>query len=479
MDKAAAAKGAAWTMLFSTVSKVIFPIVGIIITGRVGVEAVGLFGIIMTLYTIAELFRDGGLAVTYIAEGKGGESENGLFHGVAIASGALFALAVLAVRYPLESYFEVKGMANALVWTAVVILLGSIASIPGSTLIREGRFRESGLADVIAAGVGYLVALILALAGFGILALLVQMIVRGVLYVAFIVRYAGWIRPQFRLTEGLRLFRRSMANLGTNIAYTVYTMGDYAVISKLLGASATGAYFVAYNLAIKPFDLVTGPLSRTMFVAMNRAKGDRARQSHLLARTISAVVLFSLPIYVLTAAHAEAIVDILYPDQFADAGPCLVLLSAYLGVRTLGSPAGSALISSGNARLNVLAWVPAYVIAGTGIIVNRDGITLLEIVTWLTAGAVTVYSSNVILAFRVLGLRREDVLRMGNAALTGAVSVSVILACRFLPVADWLQLVLAGTLGALVHLAWIGRVRLSGWNRAFSKRGLKELYESL
>lgn len=479
MDKAAAAKGAAWTMLFSTVSKVIFPIVGIIITGRVGVEAVGLFGIIMTLYTIAELFRDGGLAVTYIAEGKGEAAENGLFHGVAIASGALFALAVIVARQPLEDFFQVAGMANALVWTAVVILLGSIASIPGSTLIREGRFRESGLADVIAAGVGYLVALILALAGFGILALLVQMIVRGVLYVAFIVKFAGWIRPRFQLSEGLRLFRRSMANLGTNIAYTVYTMGDYAVISKLLGASATGAYFVAYNLASKPFDLVTGPLSRTMFVAMNRAKGDRDRQSHLLARTISAVVLFSLPIYVLTAAHAEAIVGVLYPDQFADAGPCLLLLSAYLGVRTLGSPAGSALISSGNARLNVLAWVPAYIIAASGIIFNLKGITLLEIVMWLSIGAVTVYGSNIVLAFRVLGIRREDAMRMVNAALTCGVAVAIILACRLLPFADWQQLICATVLGGLAHVAWIGRVRLSGWTRGFSRHGLKELYESL
>lgn len=466
-------------MLFSLVSKVLFPIVGIFITGRVGVDAVGVFGIVMTLYTIAELFRDGGLAVTYIAEAESDGSEDSLYHGVAIASGAAFASLVFLSRHQLERFFAVQGMAEALSWTAAVILIGSTASIPGSKLVREARFRESGIADVFAAGTGYLVALVLALSGFGLLSLLIQMVVRGVLYVLLTIRFAGWVRPRFELGGASRLLRRSFANLGTNVAYTIYTMGDYGVISKLLGPGSTGAYFVAYNLAVKPFDLVTGPLSRAMFIAMNRAKGDLARQSHLLARTISAVALFSIPIYTLTAVHSGAIVSILYPQQFALAGPCLMLLSAYLGVRTLGSPAGSALISSGHAKLNVAAWIPAYVIAGAGIALNLEGLDLLTVVFWLSAGAVAVYSTNVFLAFRVMGIAREDVLRIAKSMATCLVSVFVIVGTRYLPVSSEWQFVVALLLGGAVHLAWLGKLRLGGWTRGFSRSGIKALYTGL
>lgn len=474
-----ATKGAAWMMLFSLVSKVLFPIVGIFITGRVGVDAVGVFGIVMTLYTIAELFRDGGLAVTYIAEADSDGGDDSLYHGVAIASGAAFAILIFLSREHLERFFNVHGMAEALSWTAAVILIGSTASIPGSKLVREARFRESGIADVIAAGTGYLVALVLALTGFGLLSLLIQMVVRGVLYVALTIRYAGWVRPRFEPRGAIRLLRRSFANLGTNVAYTVYTMGDYGVISKLLGPGSTGAYFVAYNLAVKPFDLVTGPLSRAMFIAMNRAKGDLPRQSHLLARTISAVALFSIPIYTLTAVHSGAIVSILYPTQFALAGPCLTLLSAYLGVRTLGSPAGSALISSGHAKMNVVAWIPAYLIAGGGIALNFESLDLLTVVFWLSAGAVAVYTTNIILAFRVMGVAREDVLRIGKSIATCFVAVGVIIGARYVPASPEWQFVIALGLGGLVHLAWLGKLRLGSWSRGFSRSGIKALYSGL
>ena len=479
MNKSTAAKGAAWMMLFSLVSKIMFPIVGIVITGRVGVEAVGMFGIVIALYTVTELFRDGGLAVTFIADAKNEHGSDGLYHGLGITLGWLFAVLTVATSGAIARFYDSPEMTSALWWTAASMVIGSMASIPGGRFTKQARFREAGLIDVAAAGFGYAVALVMALMGYGLMALLVQMVLRALLYFALVVRYAGWIKPVFDLRGFAALFRVTVANLGANVAYTVYTMADYAVIGKALGQAANGAYWVSFNIATKPMDLITWPISRTMFVAFSREKDNPARQAHLLSRTLAAVALFSIPTYVLIGVHAQTIIDLLYPKGFGAAGPSLAILSIYLGFRTLGASAGSALVASGRASLHALSWLPGYAIAIAGIASVWTRGTLTDFVTFLTLGAVVVYCFNVGLAWRHLPPSKSDWVLMGRSVASVVPAVLVLVASRWLPLPGWAQLAVGGMVAVLVHVLVLAQTRLGDWRRAFRKSGAREIYQTL
>lgn len=466
-------------MLFSLVSKVLFPIVGIFITGRVGVDAVGVFGIVISLYTVTELFRDGGLAVTFISDAKNEHGSEGLYHGLAISLGLTFASLTVVCAPFAAAFYETPEMVSALRWTAISMVIGSLASIPGSRFVREAKFREAGLIDVFSAGVGYAVALALALLGYGLLALLIQMVLRGCVYLALTLRFAGWIRPEWRFGQFGRLLRLTMANLGANIAYTVYTMADYAVIGKALGQTANGAYWVAFNIASKPFDLITGPISRTMFVAFSREKDNPERQAHLLCRTLTAVLLFAIPVYVLIGVHADTIIGLLYPKGFTAAGPTLAILAIYLGSRSIGAPAGSALVACGRPMLHALSWTPGYIIAVTGIALNWSTGSLFDFVTYLTIGAVAVYATNLILAWRTLPPSKADWKVMARSLLSTAPAVGAIVGARALPLPAWGQLLAAGVAGSLVHVAVLGQIRLGRWDRGFRSTGPREIYRTL
>lgn len=472
-------KGAAWLMLFSMVSKVIFPIIGIIITGQVGVKAVGTFGIAIALYTVTELFRDGGLAITYIADTEHQHGDERNYHGLAVMLGFFFALLTAVASGAVSRFYAVPEMSQALYWTATTMLIGSLASIPGSRLVKQARFREAGLADVVATGIGYSVALGLALTGFGLFALLIQMVLRGVVYLALVIRASGWIAPAFDLTVFGRLFRASFANLGANISYTVYTMADYAVIGKALGQSANGAYWVAFNIAAKPFDLITAPISRTMFVAFSRAVDQRDRQAHLFARTIAAVSLFAIPVYVLVGAHSNAIISILYPRGFEAAGPALGVLAYYLGFRSIGSAAGTALVACGRPGLHALSWLPGYAIAVAGIASVWANGTLIQFVEFLTYGAITVYVLNLLFAWATLRPNRQDAFMVGRSVASTLPAVGLVVAARWLPVAPWIQLLIGGGLAVILHLGVLAAIRLGNWRLGYSISGLKDIYRTL
>lgn len=466
-------------MLFSVVSKILFPIVGIIITGRVGVEAVGIFGIAIALYTVTELFRDGGLAITYIADTKDEHAREGVYHGLAITLGVVFAVLTLVLSEPIARFYQAPEMSYALWWTAASMAIGSLASIPGSRLVRAARFRESGIIDVASAGFGYAVALVLALSGYGLMALLVQMVLRAMVYFALVLKMAGWVRPEWDMRAFGRLFRVSSANLGANVAYTVYTMADYAVIGKALGQGANGAYWVAFNIAAKPFELIAAPISRTMFVAFSRAKDDPLRQAHLLCRTIAAVALFAVPVYVLIGAHATTIIGLLYPKGFEAAGPVLGVLAIYLGFRSLGAPAGMALVASGRANLHARSWIPGYLIAVTGIALVWGSGSLVAFVQFLTIGVVVVYILNLTLAWRVLPPSRADWVIMAKALASVVPAVLVVLVCRWLPQPGWVQLAAAFFGGGMIHFATLAHLRLGNWRRGFGPKGWKEIYHTL
>lgn len=480
MNKSTAARATVWAMVFSFIAKVAFPIVGIIVTGKIGSEAVGTFGIAVTLYTVAELFRDGGIANTLIADRDLEHGSPSLYHATSILLAALFAALCVVTASAIAGYYDLPSLRDAIYTVALCIGLGGLATVPTTMLVRDARFKTIGASDAWATGVGYAVALGLALKGFGLHALLVQMVVRNLIYLGLITRHAGWAGLEFDLGRQVHLIRISLANLASNVAYTVFTMGDYAAIGKLLGPAANGAYWVAYNLANKPLELIVAPISRTMMVALSKAKGDHEVQADRLSRTMRLLTMFTFPLYAFVAIFGSSVITLLYPREFAAAGPVLQVLSLYLFSRSVGSIASSALVVSGHAKKNAMAWIPGFAIAIGGFVWlyswTRE---LFPYIATLSIAAFVVYALNIYLATRLLEFRTQHWRKWLSGFAVSMPALGTLGVVAMLPLPPLGRVLLALGACVIVHLGVVSVTSTGRWTSFASKRGLRAIYDGL
>lgn len=475
MDKKAAAKGIAWNMAFAVPAKILFPIVGIFIMRFVGPKDVGVYAVIATIFAVTELLREGGLGATYLADTKLDDKRRAHYATVSILSAIVFGVVLFLSRHLIAGFFERPVVAESLIWAAICVAAGGVATIPAVQLQRDVKFRELGTADFFATLASYTVAIVLAILGYGIVALIAQLVVRVSLYVLLVLRAGGFVRPSFA-PESWKILRESASNLLANLAVFVYTTFDYILVAKWVGERANGAYYAAFNVASKPVDLLTSPVNRTIMVAYARAPGDVIRQADLWSRTVGGLALTTIPIYGLLGFFGPVIMETLYGKDFAHGGPVLSILAIYLGLRAFGSAAGSALVATGRPKIHTWAWVAGYAVAISCLFSIRLEPTLDKIVWCLTAGIAAVYVMLLIAAAKTMPPTAEQRTVLYRRIGGGLATAALIGLARLVPIVGWQQLLLACVVAAPVHLVLMSRI-LGG--HPLSPAGIKQMLKNI
>jgi O-antigen/teichoic acid export membrane protein len=478
MQKGDAIRGASWVALFTIINRFILPFVGIYIAGRIGVPSFGVFALIAALYTIIEMFREAGLGTAYLADkGRSAEREQS-YTFLALASGFVFAITLFLSRNLIADLMKAPEAAIPLAWCAGAMLVGSLGTIPGQKMQLNQRFRDAGFFDMVCNITAYVVAIVCFLSGLGMMSLVFQMVIRIVLFTVLM----HWAEPvkygRPNATDTKAILSVSLLNMSSNIAYTIYTMADYVLISRVLGKEANGIYAAGYNLANKPLDIIMGPLRQTALVKF--AKTDDPREfGRVYWRMVSATLLIAMPVYALIAFHSEAIVRILYPTEFAPVAGVLSVLCIYLGCRSLGIMAGAALVTSGNSRWNAFGWVPAYIVVIAMFGLRWGHFDLMYAVIALTVGALCCYLTYLLVTLRLFMPDAEMRQRLLRTVGIGLVSGTVTAGFGFLPVDNILALVGATVVALGLHVMLTGWAFLNNGKALLSRAGAKQLIDAL
>lgn len=478
MNRQEVARGFAWNVLFGFVNKALFPLIGIVIARELGPDQLGIYVTIAAVLSVTEIFRDAGLGVTYIAD-KDAEEQEGIFVSLALVFGLIMGAALFLARGWLESVFRMPGLAWGLAMASIAVAMNGLATIPANKLQKQARFREAGFADTSATLLSYGVALPLVFTGYGFVGLVWQLLSRAILSLGFHLYLARIKPPSWNAENGKRILRLSVAAMLNNLAYTVYTLCDTALIAYLFGKKGAGLYGVAYNVAVKPLDFITFPLGRTLLVAFSQSSEDRARLAHIFCRSMAAVLLVSVPLYGFFVIFAEPIIVGLYSDSYDGAVAPFAMLSAYLFCRSFGNLAGNAVFALGRPSFNVFSWIPGYLICGIGLWINRESLTLVSATAWISGGAIAVYLVNTSFAFGLLKPARKDYEKISRSAVTGLASLAFMACAWLLPIGLWWRFGLGLSIGTLCQLLMVGISYGGSWSACLSKGGLKRVWSSL
>ncbi|WP_421741996.1 lipopolysaccharide biosynthesis protein [Cellulomonas sp.] len=247
--------------------------------------------------------------------------------GGALALGAPFAAALLGVP-------EATDVIRVLAATVVVVVAGSV---PIALMRRRMEFRRLAVQGTVASVAGQIVAIALALAGYGVWALVAQVAVLQVVGTSL-----AWITARWH--PGLSFDRRDMVTMGrfgiSVVGVELIDAGRYfaetAIIARGLGQVPLGYYAIAQRLIQVAQDLAAAavvPVSTVVFAKI-RSSPERLASAYVRATRITwgAVV----PVMGFLAVGSTVVIEALFGDGWEPSAPAAQALSV-AAILTMGA----------------------------------------------------------------------------------------------------------------------------------------------
>jgi O-antigen/teichoic acid export membrane protein len=459
-----AASGVAWLTAQTWAAKIGGFVTLVILARILGPDDFGIVAVAMTVVSLVSLVADLGFG-TYLMQVSAVTPRlastafwYSLGSGIALAG-------LLVVTAPLvEAIFGIAGVTVAMVGISPAVLFVSVAAVPIALLRRSLRFRVLAMQSVAAALIAQAVAIALAVTGFGVWALVAQVVLAQALTMA-----ASWVTARWRpallfsARDFVTMLRFGSSVVSINLIAAARVWAENALISNVLGAAALGRMSVAQRL-VQTTQEVAGaaiaPVSTVVFAHV-RDDPDRLRRGYDRALSLAYVVI--TPALTVILVTAPVLVPFLFGTQWAPAAGIASALAA-AAIFTVTATLDHGLFLGAGRPGRWLAYavvIDALTLATTAVLVWHG---VLAVAGGFVAVAAVATGIRSVLVARLLGAPLWSVLRRTCAALS---SMAISAACGWLvllalsawePVA---ALIVVGVVVVAVHLV-VARLVLPG-----------------
>jgi PST family polysaccharide transporter len=234
----------------------------------------------------------------------------------------------------------------------------------------------------------------------------------------------------------------------------------YVVTGPILGAVALGLFLQAFNLASWPVNVFSLVVRRVSLAAFARVQEDPQERQAVFAKMALVLAVPTLPVCAVLGLLALPVVTTLYGSAWAGSAAALQFLALLGLVRVASELAYDFLVALGRSRTTLwlqAGWLIALVVflpigawlgGIAGVAMAHAGVALLLM---LPAYGLAVMRTGISLRALVAPLARPVA---GTVAM-----VAVILVVRWFTEPSFLQLLLAGALGALAYLPAVWPLR--------------------
>lgn len=317
-------------------------------------EDYGLMAMVGAVLGFAGIFTDIGLNSAFVQRQRVTETQRSSLFWLNVAVGAGVTLLVVAASPLFSKLFGDERLTPLMMLSATTFVVGSVGQQVRMAAEKELNFRPVVLLETTAALLGFLTALISAIAGCGVYSLVFGGMVSTISGTVFAWMFIaeGW-RPMWRLCMGdVRSYLAfGGAIVGSNIVNQINMTIDILLGGRLLGAVQLGLYSVPRNLVLQVQFLVNPIVTRVGFPLIAQVQTDLKRVRSIYLKTLSMTAAINAFLYVGITFFAPDIVDVLLGDGWRGSMSLLRVLAVWGFVRSIVNPVGSLLLGMGRADL--------------------------------------------------------------------------------------------------------------------------------
>lgn len=267
----------------------------------------------------------------------------------------LFVVGWLATPH-LSSYFDrMEGLEPVFQAMLCLFLVEGFQATPTAVLHRRLEFGVFAVSEIVAAVLYAVLAILLAVLGFGVWGLVVGQLASRVIQAVVLTKASGW-QPGLRVRWSMarELFDYGKWLWGSAALQVISRSADKIVLGKVAGSVVLGSYGVAYNLCTAFALPVTNVVNKLAFPALSRMQEDLAAVSRAYVRAIALISFAAVPAAAGLAVVAGDFVTTVYGSRWSDMVPIVQVLSFYGAALAVGTVAGPVLLALGRPKAMML-----------------------------------------------------------------------------------------------------------------------------
>lgn len=290
--------GASWLALFRVISQSFSWISTIIIARILVPEDYGMMEMAAIFTGYVGLFSEIGLGSAIVQRDEITQDELSSIFWFVVVWGCILSLSCVIIAYPTAAVFHNTSLIPLTQSMSILFILGSLVIVPQNILMRELRFKVSGLITATSIIISCISMIVMASLGFGVWTLIGGNIVRTACRAILVLSFSGW-RPRFRFGfDQLKPYLRYGANLAVaNSLYYFYTKSDRFFAGRMLGASKLGYYSMALELSAIPTDKVISLINSVSFPLFSRTQNDPETFNDFFLKMVKILSIIALPLY--------------------------------------------------------------------------------------------------------------------------------------------------------------------------------------
>ncbi len=349
-----ALSGIRWTSISSLIVVIVQLVQLSILAHYLEPSEFGLMAIVWMIIGFSSLFLDLGISASIIHKQDITHIQLSSLYWLNIASGLFLFIIIYSLAPIIANFYNEIELIPIIRFLATSFIISSIGSQYGLLLQKALKFNLIAKISITSVIVSFMVAVSLAIKGYGVYALVYSSLVSAVVVTSMNI-YIGIKehRPSFvfQYHEITSMISFGMFQMGEKSINYFNSQFDVILIGKLLGVEALGIYSVAKNLSVKPFMVINPIITKVTFPIMSKIQNDLGRLKAVFLKTINYLASINFPIYILIILLAEPIVLFLFGEKWRDAILILQILATYRMFATIGNPIGVLQLARGRADL--------------------------------------------------------------------------------------------------------------------------------
>lgn len=321
------ARGLTWTLIDTWGSQLIGLVIFILLARLVTRLDLGLITSAAIFVGFAQLLVDQGLGDAVVQRPTLTRRQLDTAFWSSMLTGLLLTVAGVLLAVPIASLLGDQRLEPIIQVLSVTFVLTALSSIQTGLLRREMAFRSLALRRLVAVVLSGVVGVGMALNGFGVWALVGQLITSALVSVVMLWAVTPW-RPSFEFSRADfgELFPFGVRVVGGDVLNYISRNTDNLLINVFLGFDPLALYGVSYRILDTSQTLLINAARKLIFPTFSRLQHDPGRIRRAYSRINRTSSALTLPGYVGLALVAQEATVTLFGNKWAESGPVAAVL---------------------------------------------------------------------------------------------------------------------------------------------------------
>ena len=319
--------GVAWSVAEKIGSALLQAVVSIVVANAIMPMDMGIMAVLTVFTTLAQVVVDSGFSQTLIRKAAPtAEEYRAVFHFNILSSLILYAL--LSIVSPaIARYYGWPLLATVAPVLFLLLPLNALCVIQNTIMVREFRFAQLSTITFASSLISGIIAIVMALTGFGIWSLVGQRVSMMAAKAAMLWWKSSWRPRSATKASSLReMAPYSLRLMTTDIINALYNNVAQLFIGNIYSGSVLGYFNQAQKLKDMPVNSTMQSVQSVTFPALSKIGDNETKFSEGYRRVVMLTAFMMFPIMAGLIATAEDIYTLLLKPRWHPAIPYFRIL---------------------------------------------------------------------------------------------------------------------------------------------------------